>query len=67
MLGITAGTHRLWAHRSYKAKWPLRAFLMLMHTLAFQVDKHLDILAAVIELALPVRYEMNLYMLCRRK
>lgn len=23
-LGITAGAHRLWAHRSYKAKWPLR-------------------------------------------
>ncbi len=23
-LGITAGAHRLWSHRSYKAKWPLR-------------------------------------------
>ena len=23
-MGITAGAHRLWAHRSYKAKWPLR-------------------------------------------
>lgn len=22
--GITAGAHRLWSHRSYKAKWPLR-------------------------------------------
>ena len=22
--GITTGAHRLWAHRSYKAKWPLR-------------------------------------------
>ncbi|KAB5523933.1 hypothetical protein GE09DRAFT_1229666 [Coniochaeta sp. 2T2.1] len=26
-LGITAGYHRLWAHRSYKAKLPLRIFL----------------------------------------
>jgi len=35
-LGITAGAHRLWAHRSYKAKAPLRAFLVLCNTLAFQ-------------------------------
>jgi len=26
-LGITAGAHRLWCHRSYKAKWPLRSVL----------------------------------------
>ena len=26
-LGITAGYHRLWAHTSYSATWPLRAFL----------------------------------------
>lgn len=35
-LGITAGAHRLWAHKSYKAKWPLRAFLAYCNTLAFQ-------------------------------
>lgn len=35
-LGITAGAHRLWAHRSYKAKWPLRALLAFMNTIAFQ-------------------------------
>uniref|UniRef100_A0A182K1K4 Fatty acid desaturase domain-containing protein n=1 Tax=Anopheles christyi TaxID=43041 RepID=A0A182K1K4_9DIPT len=35
-LGITAGAHRLWSHRAYKAKWPLRLFLMLAQTLAFQ-------------------------------
>ncbi|KAK3910909.1 Acyl-CoA Delta(11) desaturase [Frankliniella fusca] len=34
--GITAGAHRLWAHRAYKAKLPLRIFLMLCQTLAFQ-------------------------------
>lgn len=37
-LGITAGAHRLWAHRAYKAKWPLRLILMLFNTLAFQVN-----------------------------
>ncbi|XP_034944313.1 acyl-CoA Delta(11) desaturase [Chelonus insularis] len=34
--GITAGAHRLWSHRAYKAKLPLRIFLMLCNTLAFQ-------------------------------
>jgi len=37
-LGITAGAHRLWSHRSYKAKWPLRALLCVFNTLAFQND-----------------------------
>lgn len=36
-LGITAGAHRLWAHRSYKAKLPLRIFLALMSCGAWQV------------------------------
>lgn len=35
-LGITAGAHRLWAHRSYKAKWPLQILLMIFNTMAFQ-------------------------------
>ncbi|XP_076239714.1 acyl-CoA Delta-9 desaturase-like [Calliopsis andreniformis] len=35
-LGITAGVHRLWAHRAYKAKLPLRIFLMILQTMAFQ-------------------------------
>ncbi|XP_032666273.1 acyl-CoA Delta(11) desaturase-like isoform X1 [Odontomachus brunneus] len=35
-IGVTGGTHRLWAHRSYKAKWPLRVILMLLQTTAFQ-------------------------------
>ncbi|OAD56188.1 Acyl-CoA desaturase 1 [Eufriesea mexicana] len=33
-LGVTAGAHRLWAHRSYEAEGKLRLFLMLAHTLA---------------------------------
>ena len=35
-LGITAGAHRLWSHRSYKASLPLRAFLMLCQSVANQ-------------------------------
>ena len=36
-LGITAGAHRLWSHRSFKAKTPLRIFLVALQTLAMQV------------------------------
>ncbi|XP_076765827.1 acyl-CoA Delta-9 desaturase [Xylocopa sonorina] len=32
-LGVTAGAHRLWAHRTYEASWSLRLLLMLAHTL----------------------------------
>jgi len=35
-LGTTAGIHRLWSHRSYKATWQLRLFLTYCQTLAFQ-------------------------------
>lgn len=37
-LGITAGAHRLWSHRSYKARLPLRIFLMLCNSVAVQND-----------------------------
>lgn len=36
--GITGGAHRLWAHRSYKAKWPLRLFAALAQTMSVQVN-----------------------------
>ncbi|XP_043479028.1 acyl-CoA Delta-9 desaturase isoform X2 [Leptopilina heterotoma] len=26
--GVTGGAHRLWTHRAYKAKWPLRVILL---------------------------------------
>jgi len=42
-LGVTAGLHRLWSHKSYKAKWPLRFILMLMSTMAFEVVNIKDI------------------------
>jgi stearoyl-CoA desaturase (delta-9 desaturase) len=35
-LGITAGAHRLWAHRSYSASLPVRFFLMLCASIANQ-------------------------------
>lgn len=36
ILGITAGVHRLWAHRSYKARWPLSALLIVFSSIAHQ-------------------------------
>lgn len=40
-LGITAGAHRLWSHRTYKARLPLRFFLIVANTMAFQVRSRL--------------------------
>ncbi|KAI7796699.1 acyl-CoA desaturase [Triplophysa rosa] len=37
-LGITAGAHRLWSHRSYRASLPLRIFLVTCNSMAFQND-----------------------------
>ncbi|XP_075697691.1 stearoyl-CoA desaturase isoform X2 [Rhinoderma darwinii] len=37
-LGVTAGAHRLWSHRSFKAKLPLKIFLAVSNTMAFQND-----------------------------
>ncbi|XP_069668650.1 acyl-CoA Delta-9 desaturase-like [Periplaneta americana] len=35
-VGVTGGAHRLWCHRAYKAKWPLRLILCILQTAAFQ-------------------------------
>lgn len=35
-LGITAGYHRLWAHRAYDASWPVRIGLLLGGTAAVE-------------------------------
>ncbi len=35
-LGITAGYHRLWAHRTYEASWIVRFMLMIGGTMAIQ-------------------------------
>jgi len=39
-LGITAGCHRYWSHKSYKAKTPLRLLLALFQTIAVQNSIH---------------------------
>lgn len=36
ILGITAGVHRLWSHRAYKARTPLKVFLAFISTIAYQ-------------------------------
>lgn len=36
LIGITAGSHRLWSHKSYKAKLPLQFFLMILTSIANQ-------------------------------
>ncbi|CAG8591394.1 120_t:CDS:2 [Funneliformis caledonium] len=36
MLGITIGYHRLWSHRAFEARFPLRIILGFMGTLGFQ-------------------------------
>lgn len=40
-LGITMGAHRLWAHRAYKVKLPLKICLLWLQTLASQVSFNL--------------------------
>lgn len=37
-LGVTAGAHRLWSHKTYKASLPLRIFLAFGNSMAFQND-----------------------------
>ena len=36
MLGITAGAHRLWSHKSYEAAFPVRFVFMLANSAAHQ-------------------------------
>ena len=37
-LGVTAGAHRLWAHKSYKARLPVRIMLMCFNCISMQND-----------------------------
>ena len=37
-LGVTMGAHRLWAHKAYSARLPLRILLCTMFTIAGQND-----------------------------
>lgn len=36
--GVTAGAHRLWTHRSFKANKRLKILLMILQTIAIQND-----------------------------
>ena len=58
-LGVTAGAHRLWSHRSYKAKTPLRILLALMNSAALQVTYELIQLFIIIN----KKISMGLYSL----
>ena len=35
-IGVTAGYHRLWAHKTYEAHWTVRLFLLVFGTMALQ-------------------------------
>lgn len=39
-MGITAGVHRLWSHKSYEAKLPFRILLMICNSIANQGTIH---------------------------
>ncbi|XP_036322699.1 acyl-CoA desaturase-like [Rhagoletis pomonella] len=39
-IGITAGAHRLWSHKSYTASLPLRILLIFLFTIAGQRDAY---------------------------
>ena len=47
-LGVTAGAHRLWSHRSYKARSPLKIILALWNAMAFQVRFYLMFLICLV-------------------
>ena len=36
MLGITAGAHRLWSHKSFEAAWPVRLLFLMANSAAHQ-------------------------------
>ena len=50
-LGITAGAHRLWAHRGYRARLPLRVVLAVFNSMAFQVSLFTRCITAGLALA----------------
>ncbi|EGK96641.1 AGAP003051-PB [Anopheles gambiae str. PEST] len=50
-IGITAGAHRLWSHKSYKARWPLRLLLMFLFTICGQDFMHAQVFANIRKLS----------------
>ncbi|CAG7825450.1 unnamed protein product, partial [Allacma fusca] len=41
LISTVAGAHRLWSHRAYNAKLPLRIFLMIFSSMSLQGPIHL--------------------------
>ena len=41
-IGVTAGPHRYWTHRSYKANVPFRIILMLAFCMSGQVKQYIS-------------------------
>ncbi|XP_075974343.1 acyl-CoA Delta-9 desaturase-like [Anticarsia gemmatalis] len=39
-VGVTAGAHRLWAHKCYKANFPLQIINLILFTLAYEGSMH---------------------------
>ncbi|XP_075974347.1 acyl-CoA Delta-9 desaturase-like [Anticarsia gemmatalis] len=39
-VGVTAGAHRLWSHKAYKAKLPMKIILLIFYTIAYQGSVH---------------------------
>ncbi|XP_014480177.1 PREDICTED: acyl-CoA Delta(11) desaturase-like, partial [Dinoponera quadriceps] len=39
-IGVTAGAHRLWTHRTYKAKLPLKIILLICYAVGNQIPLH---------------------------
>lgn len=58
-VGVTAGAHRLWSHRAYKAKLPLKLLLICMNSTAFQVSTEIHLCGFFCEYAC-VRVSYNL-------
>lgn len=38
-IGVTAGAHRLYSHKAYKAKFLMKLFVIVLQTVAGQVSK----------------------------
>lgn len=60
---MTAGAHRLWAHRTYSAKLPLRILLMILQTIALQNDIYDWVLFLFVQIC--CLFKKNFYLQCR--
>lgn len=45
--GVTIGAHRLYSHKAFKARWPLKLGLIVLQTVAGQVSMYPNFLYEV--------------------